>query len=440
MLQSFKKFIQKEKLFNANDKILLAVSGGIDSVVMCELFHQAGCNFGIAHCNFGLRGPESDEDEKFAKALSGKYGAGFHSERFKTEIYAKENGISIQMAARELRYNWFEKLRKTKNYDYTAVAHHKDDEIETYLINLIRGTGIAGFHGIHTKNNFIVRPLLFATKNEIEKFAQKTKLSFRNDSSNQELKYTRNKIRHSIIPLLKEINPNLEETIAQNIVKIRDVEQIYREHISEKRKKVITEQQGIVMIPIEKLKALNPLRTYLFEFLNVYNFNATVIDDIISSLDGISGKQFFSSTHRLLKNRDELIITKIADTNETEREIHEGQRVIDYPVSMKMRKIVNNTDFEMPENENVACLDYNILQFPLKLRKWKKGDAFYPLGMNGSKKLSDFFIDNKVPISEKENIFVIESGRKIFWIVGHRIDDRFKITKATENIYLVELS
>jgi len=226
MLQPFKKFVQKEKLFSADDKILLAVSGGVDSVVMCELFHKAGFNFGVAHCNFCLRDLESDEDEQFVKELSGKYGAGFHSKRFETEKNAKKNGISIQMAARELRYNWFEKLRTTKNYDYIAVAHHKDDEIETFLINLIRGTGIAGLHGIRTKNNFIVRPLLFATKSEIEKFAQKAKLSFRNDSSNQELKYVRNKIRHSIIPILKEINPNLEETIAQNINKIRDVEEI----------------------------------------------------------------------------------------------------------------------------------------------------------------------------------------------------------------------
>jgi len=439
MLQSFKKFVQKEKLFRADDKILLAVSGGVDSVVMCELFHQAGFNFGVAHCNFGLRGLESDEDEQFVKALSGKYGVGFHAERFETEIYAKENGVSIQMAARELRYNWFEKLRKTKNYDCIAVAHHKDDEIETFLINLIRGTGIAGFHGIHPKNNFIVRPLMFTTKNEIEKFAQKVKLSFRNDSSNQELKYKRNKIRHSIIPILKEINPNLEETIAQNIGKIRDVEQIYRDHISEKRKEVVTERGENAVMLIEKLKALTPLQTYLFEFLNSYNFGSTIIDDIISSLDGISGKQFFSSTHRLLKNRDELIITKLVDTEEAEREIPEGQRVIDYPLKMKMNQIANNTDFEIPENEHIASLDYDKLKFPLKLRKWKKGDAFFPLGMNSSKKLSDFFIDNKVPINEKENIFVIESEGKIIWIVGHRIDNRYKITETTENIYLVEL-
>ena len=470
MLQSFQKFIQKENLFSRGDKILLAVSGGVDSVVMCELFHKSYYDIGIAHCNFGLRGRYSDKDEKFVKALSGKYKVMFHSVKFKTERYAQKKDISIQMAARELRYSWFEKLRKKKKYKYIAVAHHKDDETETFLINLIRGTGIAGFHGIHTKNNFIVRPMLFATKNEIEEFARETKLSFRYDKSNQELKYTRNKIRHSIIPILKEINPNIEKTISDNIAKIKDVEQIYRKRVNEERKKVVKERDKVAIISIKKLKALGPLKTYLFEFLRVYNFSDSIVKDIISSLDGISGKQFFSSTHRLLKNRDELIITKIATHNKEEREISENRMYLDYPVMMKMRKIVNTTPnplFIGGEIDNntfrrygnagyknwvfpshlwlggklggVACLDYNKLKFPLKLRRWKKGDAFYPFGMKGRKKLSDFFIDSKISRNEKENIFVIESDGKIVWIAGHRIDNRFRITKTTENIYLVEL-
>ncbi|MFH1319962.1 MAG: tRNA lysidine(34) synthetase TilS [Bacteroidota bacterium] len=439
IFNSFKQYIKAQGLFHPADRILLAVSGGVDSVVMCELFHRAEYDFGIAHCNFQLRGKESEEDEKFVNKLSEKYGKPFFVKRFDTKNSAKKNGISIQMAARELRYEWFEKVRKSEDYDYIAVAQHKDDETETLMINLIRGTGIAGFHGIYPKNNFIIRPLLFATRDEIEKFARKVKLPFREDSSNRELKYIRNKIRHQVIPILKEINPNLEETITQNIDKIREVEQIYKERIKEKRKEIVVEQDNKTLIPIKKLKSLESAKSYLYEFLRDYGYTSSVVDDIIASLDGIPGKQFFSATHRLVKDRNELIISKNKNAEDVDIEIKQGQTIINYPITLHIKEIANDDNFEISKDKNIACLDQGKLQFPLKLRRWKKGDVLYPLGMDKRKKLSDFFIDNKIPITEKENIFVLESGGKIVWIAGHRIDDRFKITKETEMVYLMEL-
>ena len=239
MLQSFKKFILNEKLFNADDKILLAVSGGVDSVVMCELFNRANYDFGIAHCNFQLRGKESDEDEEFIRQMAEKYGKPLFIKSFDTENYTKEKGISIQMAARELRYDWFEEVRISEGYSSIAVAHHKDDQIETFFINLIRGTGIAGLHGIYPRQGKIIRPLLFSSKKDILNFAKKEGIAYRTDSSNQSLKYLRNSIRHSIIPALKQINPEIEKTMTETILKIRDVELIYRDRIEEKKKEII---------------------------------------------------------------------------------------------------------------------------------------------------------------------------------------------------------
>lgn len=441
MLQPFLTFIKKEKLFAPSDKVLLALSGGVDSVVMCGLFHQARIRFGIAHCNFQLRGKESEEDALFAEELAAKYNVPFHSTAFKTEAYAKKNKLSIQAAARELRYEWFETIRKEYTYAVIATAHHRDDSIETFLINLIRGTGIAGLHGILPKHDQIIRPLLFTNKEEISRFAKKSRLDYREDSSNASDKYLRNKIRKNIIPALKKLNPALDSVLMKNIGHLGEVEQILKQEIARKRKEIVRVKNATVCISISKLQQLDPLPTYLFELLKPYNFNSATVEEIISSLDGIPGKKFFSPSHRLIRDRKELIIQK-------KEELLPGEEIL--VVKKNQKKIVTGNlrlsfsrlpaGTKFSRSEKTASLDLDSLHFPLSIRKWKKGDSFQPFGMKGRKKLSDFFIDQKLSIAEKENTWLLISGNEIAWVIGQRIGDPFRITAKTKKIYFAELT
>ena len=442
MQKLFSTFINKNKLILSSNKILLTVSGGVDSVVMCNLFHNAGIKFGIAHCNFQLRGKESDGDEKFVENLADKYGVPFYCKQFDTKKYSKEHHISTQMAARTLRYNWFQEIRKKEGYTYIATAHHQDDSIETFFINLIRGTGIAGLHGILPKQGKIIRPLLFANKEDILKFSAKQDLSYREDSSNASDKYMRNKIRHSIVPVLRELNPKIETTISSTIKRLQDVETIYKSEIEKQRLNIVSEKDGSIFISIEKLKKLNPISSYLYEFLKPFNFNESHIEEIINCLDGESGKQFFSATHKLIKDRKDLIIgentykliTK-AHSSEIVTEESGGFLLDDALVIFKEFENIYTFD----KSPDTATVDYDKLVFPLELRKWKQGDTFYPLGMKGKKKLSDFFIDNKVPLNQKENTWLLTSEGKIVWVVGMRIDERFKVTGKTKKLYFGKL-
>jgi tRNA(Ile)-lysidine synthase len=444
MLKSFQEFIYKEKLFNANDKILLAVSGGHDSIVMCELFCQSKYNFAIAHCNFHLRGTESDIDEDFVKKLSEKYKVPYYNVHFNTNDYAKSQKISIEMAARNLRYEWFEKLLKKENYDYFATGHHLDDQIETLFINLLRGTGIAGLHGILPKQNHCIRPLLFTFSKDIKAFIKKNNLLYRQDSSNKSLNFTRNKIRHIIIPELEKINPDFRKSITNTIKYIKGTEIVYKNFVEQKRKEIFHIKNDRIYISINEIKKINPVNTFLYEFLMPYNFNSSVTDDIINSLDDISGKQFFSSSHRLIKDRENLIITKktkTSDINIRQYFINKNTLVIEKPVKLKMIRIKwikNDKNVTISKDRNIASIDFDKLKFPLKIKKWKQGDFFYPLGTKCKKKLSDFFIDNKLSIIDKEDVWLICSANRIVWIIGYRIDDRFKITNNTRNIYQIE--
>lgn len=450
MLNLFNTYIKKEKLFSKTDKILLTVSGGIDSVVMCELFHTAGLKFGIAHCNFQLRADESDGDENFVEELAEKYGVQFHSVSFDTSTFAKKNKLSIQLAARKLRYEWFEEIRTQFDYSFIATAHHQDDSIETFFINLIRGTGIAGLHGILPKQNNIIRPLLFTNKEQIEIFAKKNKLKYREDSSNASDKYLRNKIRHKLIPLLKELNPDISQTISEDIQRLSGTEKIYKKEIENKRSKIVKEDKNGIQVSIKELKKLNPIEPYLFEFLYPLGFNSTTVDEIIESLNGQSGKQFFSATHRLIKDRDFLLVGRMESG---ERRVENGEKrkldntllikknqtkiiLDDYKLNIKTKLKTPNSVLRSPDSS--ANIDFDKLKFPLKIRKWEKGDTFYPLGMKGKKKLSDFFIDKKISISEKENTLLLTSKNEIVWVIGLRLDDRFKVTDKTKKIYFVE--
>ncbi|MFZ4399758.1 MAG: tRNA lysidine(34) synthetase TilS [Bacteroidales bacterium] len=441
MLAQFKRYISSQKLFKRKDRILLTVSGGIDSIVMCELFHQAGLQFGIAHCNFQLRGQESSDDEIFVKGLAAKYEVPFYMNRFNTLDVATEMSISIQMAARFLRYDWFEKLVETEQYQYYATAHHQNDEIETFFINLLRGTGIAGLHGISPKQNHLIRPLLFTNRSKIEKFANDNQLIYREDSSNSSAKYLRNAIRHNIIPQFKHLSGDFERIMIENIEKIRDTEIIFNEMLEIKRKEIVVVSNSMVMLNIEKLMALHPLKIYIFHFLLPYGFNNETIESLILTLNDISGKQFFSTTHRLLKDRENLIITEIKNSCQLNEVyfVQESDHQIKEPLLLDFRI---TSEFEMIKinpDKNLAYLDFDKLEFPLCIRKWHQGDFFSPFGMHGKKKISDFFTDQKFSIIEKENTWLLCSGDDIVWVIGWRIDEHYRLTSKTKRGYLIEL-
>ena len=438
MISQFNEFIKKEKLFNDRHKILAAVSGGMDSVALCYLLHKAGFDFGIAHCNFQLREKESDEDEKFVSQLAGYFQVPYYIKKFDTQNYVKKHKVSVQMAARELRYSWFEEIRIKNSFDYVAVAHHQNDEIETFFINLIRGTGIAGLHGIKAKTGNIVRPLMFAGRKEIEEFAIKNNILFREDSSNSSLKYFRNKIRHKLIPMLKELNPDIEDAVKSGIQRIRQMEGVFREIVEEKKKEIVKQEGSLVKFNIRKLLSLPRNELFLFEFLKPYGFSGDIIGQISKSLKGISGKKFYSSSHILVKDREHLIIYPISKTSGyKEFKICENTKEIKVPLYLKLKKMNASKDFRLIKESGTAMLDFDKLSFPLMLRKWQKGDYFYPFGMKGKKKLSDFFTDLKLSLPDKENTWLLCNGDDIVWIVGHRIDNRYRVSGKTKKVYSI---
>lgn len=439
MQTDFIQFIQSNNLCNKTDNILLGVSGGIDSVVMFHLFRSCGYSFAVAHCNFQLRDQESDKDEDFVKNLAENYDIPFYSTRFNTKEIAQKEGISIQMAARDLRYEWFEEIRKNNNYKYIAIAHNKDDIIETFFINLTRGTGIKGLTGIKSKSRNIIRPLLFASRKSIEDYLKQNNYLFREDSSNKTIKYSRNLIRHEIIPALEMINPKFRETMTDNIKRIIEVEQIYLNTIEKAKESIITVNNNKTYLNINQLKDIEPLEAYMHEILNPYGFSNTQIHDIIASIDSIPGKQFISQTHRLIRDRSDFIIEEYSAHVQKQYYIEDNVTSIEYPVHLNIEKFTKDESFEITRDPNTALLDADLIEFPLTVRRWKNGDYFMPLGMKNLKKLSDFFIDNKVSISDKENTWLIESRNKIIWVVGMRIDDRFKITENTRNILRIRI-
>jgi tRNA(Ile)-lysidine synthase len=442
MVDHLREYVERHRLFEANEPILLAVSGGVDSMVMAELFHRAGFNFAIAHCNFGLRGSESNQDEAFVSSVATAYKVKFFVKHFKTREYAGFNKMSVQMAARTLRYDWFEELLSTEGYKSIATAHHLDDQIETFFINVLRGTGISGLHGILPNRMNIVHPMMFAFRRQIEEYASDEAIAFREDSSNRTTKYVRNKIRHDLIPLLGEINPEFRKTITATIERMRETELLLRNHLDQVASSIIKTDDDVLTIDIESISKLEPLELYLYELLQPYNFNRSVCEEIAQSIGDISGKIFFSPTHRLLKDREQFIITVTGNEDKdiaVESVIEEDVTEIKKPVHLKFTTLTNSPELKINKSGNVAFLDASKLKYPLKLRKWKEGDAFIPYGMNHNKKLSDFFIDNKFSIVEKENAWLLISGNTIAWLVGHRIANGFKVTNETTDILKIEL-
>lgn len=436
MLQKFKTYYQENELFGSTDKVLLAVSGGKDSIAMLHMFNACNLSFGVAHCNFSLRGAESDADEELVKSICEKHNIPFHQTTFNTKEYAEQNGISIQMAARDLRYNWFEELSVNHNYIHIATAHHKNDVAETMLINLTKGTGLAGLHGIKNKSGKIIRPLLNFTRTEIEEYVNQNDVEFREDLSNFDNKYTRNGIRLDVIPLLEKINPNVIESLNQASSYLADSELILEEKIKEEFNNCAEIKEGKVFIDVNQLKELAPLNTYLYYFIKAYGFNASDVQDIIDSLNEQSGKQFLSQTHQLIKDRDHLILTKLDVEQEKEVVVNSIEELA--KVGLVAEICVYNKDFKIKVSSEYAYLDADKIEFPLVLRNWQEGDTFQALGMIGKKKLSDFFIDNKVDLITKQQTKILTQNNQIIWVVGYRIDDAFKITKNTNKVLVIK--
>jgi len=438
MLDKFLKYIEENHLFNKEDKVLLAVSGGIDSMVMVDLFIRSGIKSGIAHCNFCLRGRESDKDEELVKNMAAFHKIPFYSTRFETKKYSESKGISIQMAARELRYDWFEETRRKKRYDVIAVAHNLNDNIETLLINLTRGTGIAGLTGIKNSGNNIVRPLLFAPREMIREYQIKHRVKFREDRSNTQTKYTRNKIRHLVIPVLKEINPSIEATLNETCERLGATNDIVNYFTDKLRKSLLKEKDGNLAMNITRLKPLLRNNTLLYELFKPFGINGSLVSDLHNIAEGETGSHLFTGTYRFLKNRNEIIISVQAKTKDEYYKANSLAGLRKIPGIVSVSKIIPAPGFIIPSDRDTACLDFEKISFPIVLRKWLPGDFFYPLGMKKKKKLSDYFIDSKLSRLDKEKALILESGSKIAWIVGERIDDRFKVTDATRKILIIK--
>jgi len=434
MLNSFKKNIAK--LISKESKIIVAVSGGVDSAVLVDLIYKINFNFAIAHCNFKLRGLESDEDEKFVKSMSEKYNCKYFSTSFETETYSKSKKISIQMAARELRYDWFDKILTDHKFNFILTAHHADDQVETVLLNLIRGTGINGLTGIKPINKNIVRPLLIYSKDDIITYANKNGVFYREDNSNSSLKYKRNFIRNKVVPHLKFLNEGLIETFYKNITHFNEVSTLVTDLTLQIKNKVIAKSEKFTFIDLDKLKKAPHYKFFLFEILKEYDFTFTT--DIVNCLKKESGKLFYSKTHILLKDRTKLVIKPKGERERNEYILNENDKSLKTPIPLAIR-LLNKKNLHLAKNNNIALLDLEKLSFPLTIRKWQQGDWFYPLGMINKKKLSDFFVNKKLSIFAKENTWLLCSGNDIVWIMGLRIDERYKVSEKTQFIYELTL-
>ena len=437
-IQNFKDFINHNSLFAQSNKILLAVSGGKDSVLMVHFFKLAGFDFGIAHCNFNLRADESQRDENFVRMLANSLEVPFYVTNFKTKSYAATHKISTQMAARDLRYNWFEEIRQSENYDFIALAQHQDDAMETVLLNLTRGTGIAGLHGILPKRDKLIRPLLFLSREQINELIVKNDIDFVEDSSNLSVDYARNKIRLKVIPHLKEINPNLEQTFEQNIQRFSETEVVLQNVVSELRGRLITEKQNNLYLEVAKVKALKPQRLLMFELLRPYGFSELVVIELLQALDKQSGTSFYSNSHRITIDRKSLILSPVVTENQQLAFIHINDQTVNILQHKLSMSFTDEPYFERGSER--AFVDADKLIFPLVLRTWQSGDKFIPLGMKFFKKLSDFFIDNKIPLVEKGSIPILINGNgEVIWLGGMRQDERYKVTPSTKKVAIFSL-
>ena len=436
MLEKFKKHVNKNLPFLTKSKLLLAISGGIDSVILAHLLHEMQLDFSLAHCNFKLRYEDSDKDADFVADIAEKLSIKCHTIEFDTTSYAEENKLSTQMAARELRYNWFDELISHHSYDYVLTAHHTNDNIETVLINLTRGSSLQGLTGIPEVNGNIVRPLLPFTRAEIEQYTITNNISWREDESNQSTKYFRNKIRHEVVPVLEELNPSVLETFNTHLSYLKLEKKILDNHFEKVKNEVSFFEGDLFKIDINKLKKHIEYKAYLYYMLKGCFFSEW--SDIEGLMNGQSGKFVNSKTHRLIKDRDFLLLEeKSLHLRQLKLEISEGVTKIDTPINLSF-ELVNKVGLS---TKNSIYVNADLLVYPLCLRKKEEGDSFYPFGMKGKKKISKYFKDEKLSLIEKENSWLLSDAKgAIIWIVGRRADDRFKVCAKTKRILKIKIN
>lgn len=444
LYHGFVSHINEKNLLTNNHKVLLAVSGGMDSMTMADLFGESTYQFAMAHCNFQLRGKESDLDARLVEEIATQKKVPIYTTFFNTKTYARQHKLSVQMAARALRYEWLEKVRMDKGFDFVATAHHLDDSIETLLINLARGSGIRGLTGIPVKSGHVIRPLLFATRNDIEAYASKKSLQYREDRSNREDVYIRNKIRHHVIPQLKEVNPSLQASLAGFMSAMEDTVSIFEQQVALKKEACIQSHGEETHVLIKPLTELPSAHLYLYEFLKAFGFPAATCADILQSATAQAGKIFYSGSHMVVKDRDAWIVTKKQETPATSE---------CYLISKETEKLIAGNTLlqfssgqfigkpEITTNQLVLTADMQKLTFPLVWRKWKAGDYLCPIGMGGrKKKISDLLVDIKMPLHQKKHVMVLTSNQQIVWVAGIRADERFAIKHDTKQYYMVDIS
>lgn len=441
MTHTLQAFVKQETLFSKNDTILLAVSGGVDSVVMLHLFSRIHSHFAIAHCNFKLRGQESDADEALVASLAQQYAVPFHHQAFETTEHATRQQVSIQMAARTLRYQWFDQLLQSHAYAYVATAHHLEDQLETALLHFTKGTGVAGLRGMRVKHKNIIRPMLWATKAAIEAYAEEHTLVWREDQSNASDDYQRNLLRHQVIPSLLSINPNLWNTFATTAERLRATEQLLEEEVSRLVREAVSHQQEQVGIDLRALQSHRQSALLLSELLKPYGFSYVQSRAIASQMDPPTvGKIFSSGKWDLLIDRQQLVLYQPNSTAPSFVTVQVSDKEAAWDGHRLMVRRHHQPNYTIRPHPQVAALDEDKLVFPLTIRRWQPGDRFCPLGMQQYKKLSDFLIDQKVSRLKKESVYVLLSENAIVWVVGHRLDHRYRITADTQRVYELELS
>lgn len=435
--EAIEQFLEKYRI-SRKAGFILAVSGGADSISMLHAFRHLHLKILVLHCNFSLRGQESDLDEQFVGRFCESYGIAHSAKKFDTPRYAREKGLSIEMAARQLRYEWFAEMQVKKRMDYIAVAHHADDVAETVLINLCRGTGIKGLTGIKPVNGKILRPLLECSRTDILQYISEHRLDYRTDSTNRSLDYIRNQIRHQVIPVFKKINPSFLDTVTENCDILKETEQIFNYGIRQLQSAVLDREEDETRIHIAKTLASPAPRTLLFETLHPLGFNKTQIQDMLNSSAAIPGKQFTAGSHVLVKGRTHWHLYDASKNRKVDIRIPQPANFTIDKKSYTFRLLPNDGHFQIPTDPGTACLDADKLQFPLQIRNWQAGDYFCPIGMKKSKKkVSDFFTDQKFSSKQKKECLLLLSRGEIVWIIGHRLDDRFKITPLTKKIWVI---
>ena len=458
MLERFQQYINRCNLIAKVDRLILALSGGIDSMVLADLLLKMKVDFVVAHCNFHLRGKESDGDERFVRDFCEKRDIQCFVKCFDTEQYAAEKGISIEMAARELRYAWFEELRQQLGYDKIAVAHHADDQAETFFINLLRGAGLRGLKGMQPQNGVIIRPLLWASREQIRQYAVESQIVWREDYTNAESVYLRNKIRNQLLPFFDELQPKARQGLYKSLEHLSAENELYRALLKEKLAQIVEQDGDVQRFPysafldcfvprndakrMQENKVPEPVEgpaysfQLLFEWLRQYGFNTDQCHFIYDAIGTGFGNQYFSPTHCVVIGRDDLQLSEIKEKTDVEIQIQIGEEEILSPIHLRFSKMEKTADFIINKSSDVAQLDFDKLRFPLTLRHWRHGDRFCPLGMKGSKLLSDFFVDQKFTEYQKQNVWLLVSAEgDILWVVGYRIDERFKIVNYTKTVF-----